>query len=778
MSKKSAVKSIKADKNIVSKIPYDRVYEDGMIEQTLGDKNSPSRFSAAFHISDVDASVVAKADPRDIKIALAALLDGFGPDVSYQFFVVNSKTSAEDFLNQTLLDKKDAQYASAVDAYNEIVQENAGLGHNNMKKDKYIIFALKSRYPQDAQARFEEIEEKASELFRDLCETKISRLNAAERLNLIYSVYNAGGDAFGARAGMDIETFSLDDLAYMKLTTKDLVAPKSMTIDKKYVVLNEKLYAKTFFINNFPSHLSDNLISDLTNVSSTMIYSSLYQPLSTDRGFEIAKKAVSDNTIIRNRHDKATLADRKAGKVVKQTELINKNEDAYFSTEALEVLTDSKASDHKVFLCTFLITLYSDNLVDLERDSKLLTLSATKFAFQIKPLDLAQGEGLASILPIASSFVDVKRVLTVDRLCSLNPLDIQGTLRQDGLYYGINAINDNLILMNRKNTANPCGLIAGVRNAGKSYQVKREVMSNLISTDDLVFVIANKHEWKQYDNFVERFGGSTITSGAFDPFKITSNYGVIDDGAVLKEEFIAALCAASANFNQRYAGKDVIEEEEKLHKQVHEFCKQGITNLEDASKFIASNSIEYSTMFDALRSLDVAYIKGDKVTGKRLNYFKVSSSASLLIVLERIWNMMIAYKKKNVSTWIYVDSIDDVLKTPEGSRYLKHLLSLANILQNPITIVVQNSAVFGAGGNKYALESILPEIGYYKFLNQGPVERKVYADALNIQPSLLPYITNSGVGKGLIVSSSLTVPFTDNIKDVATNYEDIHKLFK
>lgn len=778
MAKKNATKSIKADKNLVTKIPYSRVYDDGMIELAPGDKNAPSRFSMAYKIGEVPASVVAQADPRDIKIALAELLDGFAPDVSYQFYVVNSKTSAEEFLEKTLIDQKDEQYKKAVSVYNDVIKENAGLGHNNMQKDKYIIFSLRSKFVQEAQDRFAEIEDKAGELFKAVCGIEIERLGIADRLNLIYGVYNAGGDAFGARAGMDIDTFNLSDLAYMKLTSKDLVAPKSLDEQRSYVILNEKLYAKTFFINNFPSHLSDNLISDLTNVSSTMIYSSLYQPLSTDKGFEIAKKAVADNTIIRNRHDKATLADRKAGKVVKQTELIEKNENAYFSTEALDVLTDAKASDSKVYLCTFLITLFSDNLVDLERDTRLLTLSATKFAFQLKSLDLAQGSGLMSILPLANTFVDVKRLFGVDRLCSLNPLDIQSTLRENGLFYGINAINDNLILMNRKNTATPCGLITGVRNAGKSYQVKREIANNLVSTDDFVFLIANQHEWKQYDEFVQRFGGATITSAQFDPFKLADDYGVVDDGKVLKEEFLSALCAVTENYYQKYAGRDAIAEEEMLREQVHEFCKNNVTNAKEAASILSGDSIKYSSVFNAMRDMDVTYIRGDKVQGKRFSYFKVSSAASLLIVLERIWTMMIAYKKKNVSAWVYVDSIDEVLKTPEGAKYLKHLLSLANILQNPITIVVQNSAMFSAGGNSYSLTSLFPEIGYYKFLNQGPIERKMYADSLNIQPSLLPYITNSGVGKGLIVSSSLTVPFTDNAKDIATDYRKVYDLYK
>lgn len=786
MSKKTkdAVKSIKTDKTIAARIPYTRVYEDGMIEQASSDKNAPNRFSVVYHISDVPAAVIAKADPRDLKIALAKLLDGFAEDVSYQFYVVNSKTSADEFLDKTLLaKKKDETYNKAVEAYNSIITENAGLGHNNMQKDKYIAFSLRTKYPQDAADRFEEIRVKAEELFAELCGIQITRLTTAERLNQIYSVYNVGGDAFGARAGMDMETFNLSDLSYMKLTTKDLVAPRSMKVEKTHVVLNDKVYAKTFFINNFPVAMSNNLISDLTNVSSTMIYSSFYQPLPTDKGFEIAKAAVADNTVVRYRHDKATLADRKSGNVVKQRELVNKSEGAYFANEALEVLTDSKASDNKIFMCSFLITLFSDNTVDLERDTKLLTVSATKFAFQIKSLDWAQAEGLASNLPLGACMVDVKRVFSVDKLCALNPLDIQASLRQSGVYYGINSINDNLILLNRKNSAAPNGLITGVRNAGKSYQVKREIVNNLITTNDLVFLIANPHEYKQYDKFVQRFDGATITEGNFNPFRIVDDYGVVDDGTSLKEEFLTALCSSVLNFRQTMNDTDAMDRAEKLLAEIKSFSKQNIQQYSDAIAFIHAHATEYPLMDSTFNSREYSpllkqYTDGDKLHGKRLNYFKVPDAISLLIVLERIWSIMIGYKKKNVSTWIYIDSIDEVLSNPEGARYLRHLLKLSNILQNPITIVVQRSAMFSDGENGYALKTLFPEIGYYKLLNEGPIERKMYADALNIQPSLLPYVTNAGIGKGLIISSSTTVPFTDNLKEIATNYETIHRIYK
>lgn len=49
-----------------------------------------------------------------------------------------------------------------------------------------------------------------------------------------------------------------------------------------------------------------------------------------------------------------------------------------------------------------------------------------------------------------------------------------------------------------------------------------------------------------------------------------------------------------------------------------------------------------------------------------------------------------------------------------------------------------------------------------KLLNQGPVERKKYAELLDIPNALLPYISNVEPGKGIIITPSGNVAFNDN----------------
>lgn len=761
---------------LLASIPYAGVYEEkGMMVVNPKLPGSRPSYSMEFRISDVKPKDVIVADSYSIHRALSDLLNGFSENIAYQFFILNNKTESSDFLDKARFPETgDPTLDQGIDVLNNVIEENAPLGHNNMIKSKFIVFSVEAENADRALELFDRIEERAADLFYNFCGLSITRLSAAERLSQIYDVYNVGGDGFGARAGMNTETFNLDTLRRMHMNTKELVIPRQIKEEKNHVLINNTVYCRTFFINNFPSYLSDNLISDLTSVSSTMVYSALYEPLSTDSGFEFAREEVAKNMVIQNRHEKQTLADRKSGKVIKEAQMIHKDEDAYFAKTALNVLTDSKAAGTKIFMCSFLITLFSDNENDLDRDTKLLLVSAMKFAFQLKSLDCAQRIALNSILPLGRCYVDIKRVFPVNKLCALNPLDTQAALRENGLFYGINCVNDNLVLLNRKNSSKPSGLITGIRHAGKTFEVKREVFNNLVSTDDVAVIIAGDKENPHYEAWTQKMGGEVIKEAGFDPMFTTADYGVIADGNALKADFFAALFALALGYHDTGHTSDEAAILPQLQKEAADFTAMHFKSLNEVKDYMSAHRMDsdfkFTLVLRALGKMDYKFVTSkQKMKGGRLLYFSVNSPMSMLIALERIWNLSIMQKKRNRSMWIYLDSVDEILRTEEGTRYLKHILELSNIMQNPLTIVIQNSALFGRGEDMYSLQSLFSEIGYYKFLNQGPVERSMYANALNIPNSLLPYITNAAVGSGLIISQSSNVPFTDNAKDIASN---------
>ena len=59
---------------------------------------------------------------------------------------------------------------------------------------------------------------------------------------------------------------------------------------------------------------------------------------------------------------------------------------------------------------------------------------------------------------------------------------------RESLYYGLNALSNNLIMVDRKRLKNPNGLILGTPGSGKSFSAKREITNAFLVTDDDIIV--------------------------------------------------------------------------------------------------------------------------------------------------------------------------------------------------------------------------------------------------------------------------------------------------
>jgi hypothetical protein len=107
------------------------------------------------------------------------------------------------------------------------------------------------------------------------------------------------------------------------------------------------------------------------------------------------------------------------------------------------------------------------------------------------------------VLPLNNLKVNVNRILTVEQLAVLQPLDIQTAFERVRTFYELNAVNDNLIFMDRKNYVT--AMIARMGCMGKSFALKREVMNTLLATADDVAVLARYPE--EYRGFAGEAGG-------------------------------------------------------------------------------------------------------------------------------------------------------------------------------------------------------------------------------------------------------------------------------
>lgn len=65
----------------------------------------------------------------------------------------------------------------------------------------------------------------------------------------------------------------------------------------------------------------------------------------------------------------------------------------------------------------------------------------------------------------------------------------------DSLYYGLNAVSNNMIMADRKQLKNPNGLILGTPGSGKSFSAKREMTNVFFTTTDDIIIADPEGEY-------------------------------------------------------------------------------------------------------------------------------------------------------------------------------------------------------------------------------------------------------------------------------------------
>ena len=106
---------------------------------------------------------------------------------------------------------------------------------------------------------------------------------------------------------------------------------------------------------------------------------------------------------------------------------------------------------------------------------------------------------------------------------------------KEALYYGINALSNNLIMVDRKLLKNPNGLILGTPGSGKSFSAKREIANCFLLTNDDVIICDPEAE---YAPLVERLHGQVIkisptSTNYINPMDLNLDYPAMWAGVAL-----------------------------------------------------------------------------------------------------------------------------------------------------------------------------------------------------------------------------------------------------
>ncbi len=243
---------------VSNKIPVINFYDNGIFEVSKG------FYTEMFVIEQSRIQ-----DAEIFKHKMNQLYLGMPKDCMYQMVVHNALIEREDYLRSVLVSQDKISQAAV---YNKTILETIDIGCNNVQKQVYLVVGYKTTSMEKALNYFDEQESVIKKAFQDI---RIRNLSSLERLEVIYRIFHPKRNDF--RRILDLRNdgnIQLSNLKYLKMTEKDLVAPKEWDTAQKLVnhtILDKNMetqsYSRTLFLNCIPQEVSINVISDLTSTS-------------------------------------------------------------------------------------------------------------------------------------------------------------------------------------------------------------------------------------------------------------------------------------------------------------------------------------------------------------------------------------------------------------------------------------------------------------------------------------------------------------------------------
>jgi type IV secretory pathway VirB4 component len=528
---------------------------------------------------------------------------------------------------------------------------------------------------------------------------------------------------------------------------KKIISPSGLKVESNYMKIGDK-FAKTFFVYSYPRFLSTGWFEPLINLPHLFDVSIFINPLDTGTTLKkLRKKAAQVESQIMDQQEKGLVRDPQL-------------ETAFSDVENLrDVLQQSQ---EKMFSTGVYITIYGDTLEELSKlESKLTTLLEAKLVY-VKPSLFTQLEGFQSVLPLGEDKLNVLSPMNSGPISSFFPFVSEDLTSDQGIMYGINRHNNNLVIFDRFSLENANQVVFAKSGGGKSYASKLDIIRSLMMGTDVI-VIDPENE---YQRLAEGFGGSffniSLTSKEHvNPFDIP----IIPEGEnpadVLRSHIVTL-----SGLMKLMLGKLTPEEDAILDRAITEtYASREIVPGED---FTGKPAPLISDLETILRNLE-----GGRPMAERLYKYTQGSFSGLInqptnidinnrlivfsirdleeelrpigmyVTLNFIWNLIRAKLKRRI---LIIDEAWIMMKNEDSATFMFGLVKRARKYFLGVTTITQDVEDFLR--SPYG-RPIVTNASIQLLLKQAPATIDIVGKAFSLTEAEKNLLLSAEVGTGL-----------------------------
>lgn len=474
-------KNRKVRKSTQDTLNYKKMYKNGVCNVTGNVYNKMVRFT------DISYQLSQDELKQRIFAQYSSLLNSFDNSVKIQFSFINYKMMSERSFDEIISTVEDNSKLSIEgftllrEEYFNFLKEQREKGSNGIIRDKYIIFSITDHSYESAVRRLANIEGTIKSNFQTmgvLCE----EVDGINRLSIINYLMNGESDNY-------IELDEIPKNEFNNFPTKEFIAPKFLNFKPEHFKVNNK-FGTTLHYSIEASELSDRVLSDFLDLELELVVNMHIYSLEQQSAVKMVRRKSSDLDTIKIEEQK------KAIKAGYDMDILPTDLNLHVE-ETKRILQELQRENEKFFYLTFTITVFEKDLKSLENAIFRLKTIASKQNCTLKVMKNQQEKALLSALPIGNNLneAELQRGLTTSSTAIFVPFTTQELYQEDDepVYYGLNALSNNLIQVSRKSLRNPNGLMLGTPGSGKSFSAKREIVDVFLRTSDDILICDPSH---------------------------------------------------------------------------------------------------------------------------------------------------------------------------------------------------------------------------------------------------------------------------------------------